>query len=268
MQTAVGVFADRERAEEALKLLLQRHIPEDRIIYLTRSESDARTINGQLGRTGGVAGAANLALPGIGSVYSSGFGAASLLGLPAEEGRAASPAAPAAPKEAPALGADSAEEAFFRRVLRDGHSVIVVRSASSQHAAAACEILDKLGLNIKKSPAIRSSVVFRQASGSAVAEFTGKIAFTDGTALLRETVHNFLARGYRRILLDLGRVEFIDSAGLGELVRSHAAVRNSGGQLTLIGPSRAIQQLLQVTRMDQVFDIAPDEYTALNRTKA
>jgi anti-anti-sigma factor len=268
MQTAVGVFADRQRAEEAVKLLLQRHIPEDRIVYLTRSENDAKAMNERLAKAGSVAGAANVALPGIGPVYASGFGAASLLGLPSEGRSAGNPTGSAAPEAVGGSGDDSPEEwAYFRRILHDGHSVVVVRSASSQHAAAACEILDQLGLNMPKSGTSRSIVTFRQASGSAVAEIVGKIAFADGTTLLRETVHNFLARGYRRILLDLRRVEYIDSAGLGELVRSHVTVRSRGGQLTLIKPSGGIQQLLQVTKMDRVFDIAPDEYTALNRTR-
>ena len=49
METAIGVFAARDRAEEAVKRLLEHHVPEDRIIYLTRSESEAKNMGKQLG---------------------------------------------------------------------------------------------------------------------------------------------------------------------------------------------------------------------------
>ena len=48
METAVGVFATRERAEEAVKSLLEHHVPQERIIYLTRSESEAKSIEKQI----------------------------------------------------------------------------------------------------------------------------------------------------------------------------------------------------------------------------
>ena len=62
METAIGVFAARERAEEAVKSLLERHVPEDRIIYLTRSESEAQSMGKQLGAYAGgfVGGAAGM----------------------------------------------------------------------------------------------------------------------------------------------------------------------------------------------------------------
>jgi anti-sigma B factor antagonist len=271
MDTAVGVFASRERAEEAVKLLLESHIPEDRIVFLTRSENDARTISEQLAAAGGTRGVAHLSLRDVGPTFASGPGAASSLDLPAARatGATAENAVPDPKIWASGLGNNSIEDlAFFRKILRDGHSVIVVRTASSHLAASACEILDKLAFSMKKNLAAQSTVTFRRASGAAVAEFVGKIAFTEGPSLLRETVYNFLVRGYRRILLDLRRVDFIDSAGLGELVRADASVRNRGGRLTLIRPSSGIQDLLRLTKLDRVFDIAPDEFTALRPLKS
>jgi hypothetical protein len=53
METAIGVFTARERAEEAVKSLLEHHVPEDRIIYLTRSESEAKNMGKQLGACAG-----------------------------------------------------------------------------------------------------------------------------------------------------------------------------------------------------------------------
>jgi anti-sigma B factor antagonist len=273
METAVGVFASHERAEEAVRRLLEHGIPEDRILYLTRSENDANHIGRQLGvHEGGArsvdkiaADSAHLAIPGVGPVFALGPGAAALFGLAGPE-RDRPPAGGSLERQAsaPAEGGASEDFAFFRRILNDGHSVIVVRTASSKIAAAASEILNDLGFSMKKGAAPKSSVNFRQVPGAVVAELVGKIAFAGGAGLLRETVQSCLERGQNRILLDLGRVDFIDSAGLGELVRSHAAVRSRGGQLKLVKPSEGVHQLLRLTKLDRVFEIAPDEYSALH----
>ena len=93
METAIGVFATRDRAEEAVNELLRNNVPENSIVFLTRSESEAKTVGKQLGAyAGGVVGGAAgmsvgvaaavlLAVPGIGPVFALGFGAAALLGL-------------------------------------------------------------------------------------------------------------------------------------------------------------------------------------------
>ena len=92
METAIGVFAIRDRAEEAVKKLREQQVPKESIIYLTRSESEAKSIGEELGAyTGGfVGGAAGLstgvavatllAIPGVGPVFALGFGAASCSG--------------------------------------------------------------------------------------------------------------------------------------------------------------------------------------------
>jgi len=277
MDTAVGVFAARERAEEAVKSLLEHHVPQERIIYLTRSESEARSIEKQIGayaggfvgragdRSVGVA-AANLAILGVGPVFALGPGAARLFGLAGAGTDAAIGGGIATGSAAAAnsSGTGSLEDLdFFRRVLNEGYSVVIVRAESLQIAAEACEILDRLGISMKKGAAPKSSVSLRQASGAVIAELVGKIALAEGTALLRETVRNFLKHGHNRILLNLERVEFIDSAGLGELVRAHATIRSHEGQLKLVKPSASVHNLLRITKLDRVFDIEADEFTAL-----
>jgi hypothetical protein len=90
METAIGVFASRDHAEQAVKELRERSVPEESIVFLTRSENEAKTIAQELGAyvggfMGGAAGvttgvvAATLLLPGIGTVFALGIGAAALL---------------------------------------------------------------------------------------------------------------------------------------------------------------------------------------------
>jgi anti-sigma B factor antagonist len=278
VETAIGVFSTRDRAEEAVKELFEHHVPERSMVYLTRSESEAKTVGKQFGAVaggvvGGAAGlsagvvaAALLAVPGIGPVFALGFGAAALLGLVGAGTGSAVGASIAEDSAAPipTSGTGSAEDlAFFHRVLNQGHSLIVVRTESSQIAATSCEILDRLGLAMKKGTAPTSLVTTRELDGPVIADFAGKIALAEGTTLLRDTIHDFLKQGNNRIILNLADVDFIDSAGLGELVRSLASVRSHSGQLKLVNPSEHVHKLLRITKLDQVFDIEKDEASAL-----
>ena len=90
METAIGVFSSRDHAEQAVKELRERGVPEESVVFLTRSENEAKTIAKELGAfvggfVGGAAGlttgvvAATLLLPGIGTVFALGIGAAALL---------------------------------------------------------------------------------------------------------------------------------------------------------------------------------------------
>ncbi len=134
METAIGVFASRDHAEKAVKELLERGVPEEAIVFLTRSESEAKSIAKEIGAyvggfVGGAAGvttgvvAATLLLPGIGTVFALGLGAAALLtgaGAGAGAGTVLGAAATDesnAPK--PATAEKSSEDmAFFREVLK------------------------------------------------------------------------------------------------------------------------------------------------------
>jgi anti-sigma B factor antagonist len=272
MKTAIGVFAFRERAEDAVKTLLERHIPEERIVFLTRSESEAKGMARQLRVSAGGEGpecmsagigvAAVLTVPGVDSVFALGSGAVALLGLSDPKTSVDTAGRPNGP--IPSERASAEDFALFCRVLSEGHSVVVVRTESSQIATTACEVLNRLGISMQAGVAAKSTVTSRQLVGAVVADFVGKIALTEGSGLLRETLRTFLEQGHTRILLNLERVDFIDSAGLGELVRTHAAVRSRGGQLKLVRPSDNVHQLLRITKLDRVLEIVPDEFSALN----
>jgi anti-sigma B factor antagonist len=165
----------------------------------------------------------------------------------------------------PSSGTGSQEDvAFFHKVLNEGRSLIVVRTDSPQIAAAACEVLDSLALSMKKGAARSSAVAHRSLDGAAAVDFQGKITLGEGTTLLRETVGGLLQKGSKHILINLREVDMIDSAGLGELVRTLATIRTHGGRLRLVSPSKSVQELLRITKPDRVFEIEPDELSALN----
>ena len=72
-----------------------------------------------------------------------------------------------------------------------------------------------------------------------------------------------LNEGHDRLVLDLGHVRYVDSAGLGELVQAFSAVRNRGGDMKLLKVTKRLNDLLIVTRLLTVFDCFDQESEAL-----
>ncbi len=277
METAIGVFASRDSAENGVKELLQRGVPESSLVFLTRSENEAKTIGKQLGAfaggfAGGAAGmtagvaAATLLLPGIGAVFALGFGAAALLGLAGAGAGATTGAAIAQESGAPqpTTDAKSAEDAaFFREVLKEGRSLVVVRTESQDLAKTACAVLDRLALGMQGSAPVKMTTATRQVGRVMVLQVSGRITLGEGNVMLREIVHDLAVKGNKNIVLNLGEVVYIDSSGIGELVKAHATIRNQGGVLKLASLNKRVHDLLQMTRLSNVFDIETDEASAL-----
>ena len=277
METAIGVFASRDNAEDGVKELLQRGVPESSLVFLTRSESEAKTIGKQLGAfaggfAGGAAGmtagvaAATLLLPGIGAVFALGFGAAALLGLAGAGAGATTGAAIARESGSPQPTTDtkSSEDAvFFREVLKEGRSLVVVRTESQDIATTACSVLDRLALGMHGSAPVKMKTVTRQVGRVIVLDVSGRITLGEGNVMLREIVRDLAEKGNNNIVLNLGEVVYIDSSGVGELVKAHATIRNKGGILKLTNLNKRVHDLLQMTRLSNVFDIEKDEASAL-----
>ena len=104
-----------------------------------------------------------------------------------------------------------------------------------------------------------------------VVKVSGRIELGEGSAAIREVVRDLLARGRKKIVLDLADVDYIDSAGLGALVSAFTSVRNDGGDLKLVYLTKKVQDLLQMTKLYTVFDIFDDETAAIksfNQTAA
>jgi anti-sigma B factor antagonist len=276
METAIGVFSSRDHAEEAVKELRQAGVSDESIIFLTRSESEAKTIAKEFGATvGGFAGgavgmsagvvAASLLLPGIGTIFALGFGAAALLGLAgAGTGAAVGSVASrdgAAPQ--PTASDKSAEDAaFFREVLKEGRSLVVVRTESQEIATSACAILDRLGLGLQNKTPLKMQTVTRQVGDVIVIDVSGRITVGEGNVMLRDLVRD-LAENHKKIILNLGEVNYIDSSGMGELVKTHTTIRNRGGELKLANLSKRVHDLLHMTRLSSVFDVQKDEAGAI-----
>ncbi|MBZ5536802.1 MAG: STAS domain-containing protein [Acidobacteriia bacterium] len=100
-----------------------------------------------------------------------------------------------------------------------------------------------------------------------VVDINGKITLGEGNVILRDTIRNLLARGEKKILLNLGDVTYIDSSGIGELVSSFTTTTNQGGQLKLLNLTKKVQDLLQITKLLTVFEVFTNEAEALQSYK-
>jgi anti-sigma B factor antagonist len=278
VETAIGVFSSRERAAGAVRELLDGKVPQESIVFLTRSETEAKIVGKELGATvggfmgvgtgmsAGVAAATLLAVPGIGQVFALGFGAAALLGLLGAGAGSAIGKSIADDKRIPQPTADekcSEDAAFFREVLKEGRTLIVVRTESQETASVACGILDRLGLGIQGRTPVKMQTATRQIGDVAIVDVSGRITLGEGNIMLREIVRELVEKGNNKILLNLHDVGYVDSSGVGELVKTYTTVRNQGGQLKLLNPSKRVSDLLQVTRLASAFDIQADEASAI-----
>ena len=97
----------------------------------------------------------------------------------------------------------------------------------------------------------------------AVLDLVGKITIGEGDVVLREKVLEMLAAGEKNVLLNLEKVSYMDSAGIGELVACYKRSKEKGGSVKLLKPSGKVLDLLQLTKLEEVFDTYSDEKEAL-----
>jgi len=277
VDTAIGVFDLRERAEQAVRELIQHQIPEQSIMFLTRSESEAMSfgkdmgtyaggfLGGAVGTTAGCVGAALALIPGFGQVFALGVGGAALLGYLGSKAGASIAKGLADEANAPKPASESQEDAaYLLEVLKSGKSVVLVRTDYHDVAAAASALLDRLGIASAPAPGdSNAQSSSRQIDGVTVVDLRGRVAFGDGNAKLRETVSTLTAAGTHKVVFNMAAVNFVDSSGIGELVRSHMAMRKLGGGLKLASLSKPVTDLLHATALDKVFDIYADETSAI-----
>ena len=103
----------------------------------------------------------------------------------------------------------------------------------------------------------------RQVDGVTIVDCSGRITLGEGSVTLRDTVRELLGKGNKKILLNLGDVNYIDSSGIGELVSAYTTVKNQGGELKLLNLTKKVHDLLQITKLYTVFDVKDDETAAV-----
>ena len=97
----------------------------------------------------------------------------------------------------------------------------------------------------------------------AVVDLSGKILIGEGDTMLREAVSKLLEGDQKHILLNLRKISYMDSSGIGEIVACYKAAKEQNVTVKLLNPSEKVDDLLQITRLHSVFEIYRDEKEAL-----
>ena len=103
----------------------------------------------------------------------------------------------------------------------------------------------------------------RQVGDVTVIDATGRITLGEGASTFRDAIRDLATKGDKKLLVNLSDVSYIDSSGIGEMVSGFTTVTNHGGLLKLLGLSKRVKDLLQITKLYTVFDVHTDEAAAV-----
>jgi anti-sigma B factor antagonist len=93
--------------------------------------------------------------------------------------------------------------------------------------------------------------------GVVVVEMTGSIRIGPNCQEIEQVVEDLIRRHETRVIFDLSGVSFIDSSGIGTLVRSLTKLKKLGGTLRLTGVKGMVEGVFKLTQIDKVFEIYP-----------
>jgi anti-sigma B factor antagonist len=103
----------------------------------------------------------------------------------------------------------------------------------------------------------------RSAGDVVVLDLKGKMTLGEGDELLRDKINSLIQQGHRKIVLNLEQVPYIDSAGLGEIVRTYTTISRKEGSLKLLNLTKRITDLLSITKLLTVFETYDNEADAV-----
>jgi anti-sigma B factor antagonist len=106
-------------------------------------------------------------------------------------------------------------------------------------------------------------IVERTVSDVTVLDLKGKMTLGEGDELLKDKINSLLSDGKKKLVLNLEGVPYIDSAGLGEIVRTFTTVSRQGGKLKLLNLTKRIEDLLSITKLLTVFETFESETDAI-----
>ncbi len=106
------------------------------------------------------------------------------------------------------------------------------------------------------------SIIIRQADAASLVKVSGRLTSFEAGAF-RDAILGLLKNGKTNIVLNLSGLEYLDSSGIGELVRNYLTVVKKGGAMKVVGLAPKVEEILKITQLYQVFPEFPDEASAL-----
>ena len=111
------------------------------------------------------------------------------------------------------------------------------------------------------------SVSVRHSEDVSLVDVTGRLTSFESRAF-HQIVQTLLRDGHTNIVLNLTELDYLDSSGIGELVRNYMSVVKKGGAMKVVGLAPKVEEILKVTQLYQVFPEFPDEASALESFSA
>ena len=99
--------------------------------------------------------------------------------------------------------------------------------------------------------------------GVTILSVSGRVSSRENSVLLKDTINSAVQRGHLHVALDLQRVPYIDSCGLGAIVGGHTIVSLQGGRLLLLNLAECLRDLLRVMKLETVLEIFDSEQEAV-----
>jgi len=96
-----------------------------------------------------------------------------------------------------------------------------------------------------------------------ILDLKGKILIGEGIDVLRDSINETIGEQETKVLLNFAEVPYLDSTGLGEVVRSYTSIKKAGGVVKIVNLTNKVRDLLSVTKLITVFDTFEDEDKAI-----
>ena len=109
------------------------------------------------------------------------------------------------------------------------------------------------------------NISIRKAGLITILDLNGQLKLGESEQAFKLEFQSLMQQGVRHIAVNLGGVSYIDSSGIGSLVRAFTQVKKAGGRCTFFSPTKPVLQMIHMVRLDSVLDIADDEAAALAR---
>jgi anti-sigma B factor antagonist len=109
------------------------------------------------------------------------------------------------------------------------------------------------------------NINIRKAGPATILDLDGQLKLGEAEESLRNQIQHLVDSGTTHVAVNLSGVTYLDSSGIGALVRSFTTLKRAGGKCTFFAPSKQVLMLLKMVRLDTILDLAEDEATALAR---
>ena len=103
----------------------------------------------------------------------------------------------------------------------------------------------------------------RESGSVMILDLNGKVTLGDGDTILKDKLHSLMHQGKKNVVLNLAKVNYVDSAGLGAIVSAYTTVTREGGGLKLTNVTKKLQDLLSITKLLTVFETFDSEDEAV-----